>query len=202
MPYITSFLFFMALFLNSTSSLFATEDLQNVTTKSAVTFNTLCAKCHEGECSGRLSFDTGSEAASNHILRYTGETDISKTETKEFFTLLNYMKSKCSLWMPEDEQWKTEELSHFALPSAKAYFIPLGVLKKGEYVLEIETDDAVHYKLELLSEKFDYLLDISVCPDEDTEELRFSVDEALHTFLRVQSRSVFEITELKIIEEK
>ena len=32
-----------------------------------VRFNTACARCHEGECSGRLSFDHGQESSGNPI---------------------------------------------------------------------------------------------------------------------------------------
>jgi hypothetical protein len=34
-----------------------------------VEFNTVCSDCHAGECSGRLSFDSGPAAARAHISR-------------------------------------------------------------------------------------------------------------------------------------
>jgi len=37
------------------SPAFAVED--KAFTESVVIFNTICAKCHEAQCSGRLSFD-------------------------------------------------------------------------------------------------------------------------------------------------
>ncbi|MEA3418197.1 MAG: hypothetical protein U9Q90_02270, partial [Campylobacterota bacterium] len=126
---IANFLFSMILFSSFPLPLFSAEKVENVSTKTAIIFNTLCAKCHEGECSGRLSFDTGSKAANSHIKRYAGDTNVSKGETKEFFTLLNYMKKECALFMPDNGRWKPENLSRFALPSNDSYFIPLGSLK-------------------------------------------------------------------------
>lgn len=37
-----------------------------------VRFSTVCFNCHEGECSGRLSFDSGARAAQDHIRRDLG----------------------------------------------------------------------------------------------------------------------------------
>ncbi len=178
-----------------TTSLFCTE---NISTKSAVIFNTLCAKCHEGECSGRLSFDTGSQAASNHIKRYVGDTNISKNETKEFFTLLNYMKKECALLMPDNGKWKPENLSHFAIPSHKGYFVPLGTLKSGNYHLTIVTKEDIHFRVEILTDQFDHFVDRSICPDEKKKSLNFKVDESINSFLRIRSREPLHITNLEI----
>ena len=49
---------------------FAVED--KAFTESVVIFNTICAKCHEAECSGRLTFDKAFETSTSHILRYYG----------------------------------------------------------------------------------------------------------------------------------
>ena len=125
-------------FLIFTTFLYSAQKLEDVTLKSAVTFNTLCAKCHEGQCSGRLAFDIGSEVASSHIKRYSDDESISKDEIKEFFTLLNYIKKECLLYMPDNIKYKTENLSSFATNSYKKYFIPLDMLKSGNYNLEIK----------------------------------------------------------------
>ncbi len=178
-----------------TTSLFCAE---NISIKTSVIFNTLCSKCHEGECSGRLSFDTGSKAASNHIKRYAGDTNISKEETKEFFTLLNYMKKECTLLMPDDGKWKPQNLSRFAIPSHKGYFIPLGVLESGSYNLRIETKEDVHFRVEIISNKFDHFLDTSICPDEKEKKLNFKVDEPIKTFLRIRSREPLHVIDLEI----
>ncbi len=164
-------------------------------------FNTLCAKCHEGECSGRLSFDTGSTAATSHIKRYTGDQKISKGEIKEFFSLLNYMKTECALWMPDNGKWKPENLSNFALPAGKGYFVPLGVLKEGEYDIKIKMKEDVHFRMEVLSSDLEHFLDISACPDDEQAKRRFTVDRAVNLFLRIQSRKHLQIIDLSIKKE-
>lgn len=199
---IRDLLFLVTLLLSFPLSLSWADGTQVISTKDAVIFNTLCARCHEGECSGRLSLDIGSQAASNHILRYSGATAISKAETKAFFTLLNHMKRACSLWMPEDKDRKKQELSYFALPSSKGYFIPLGLLREGKYDIKITLDDTVEYRLELLSARFDHFLDISAHSDGKKQDLEFTIDEAVHTFLRIQSRNTFEMVELKVINKE
>ena len=199
-PYkITIFLFFVTLL--SCTPLLSAEKVQNISTKTAVIFNTLCAKCHEGECSGRLSFDTGSKAASSHIKRYAEDTNLSKGETKEFFILLNYMKKECALLMPDDGKWKHENLSHFALPSHKGYFIPLGILKSGNYRFAIKTKEDIHFRAEVISDHFDHFLDQSVCPDQKELILRFAINESAYIFLRIQSRKPLHIITLEIKKE-
>ena len=195
---ITKYIWLMIFLATFPLHLVSAQKVENSSIKTSVIFNTLCAKCHEGECSGRLSFDTGSKAASSHIKRYAGDVNISKGETEEFFSLLNYMKTECALWMPDNGKWKPENLSHFALPSSKGYFIPLGVLKEGKYHLEIKLKDNVHYRAEVLSDHFEHFLDISACPDREKQILQFTVEKSVNAFLRIQSRKPLEITDLNV----
>ncbi len=178
------------------------QKVESSSIKTSVIFNTLCAKCHEGECSGRLSFNTGSKAASGHIKRYAGDINISKGETEEFFSLLNYMKTECALWMPDNGKWKPENLSHFALPSSKGYFIPLGLLKEGTYHIEIKLKDDIHFRVEVLSDHFDHFLDIRACPNEKKEAYQFTIDKSVNTFLRMQSKKPLQIIDLNIKKGK
>jgi len=198
---ITKYSWLMILFATFPLHLSSAQKVEKSSLKTSVIFNTLCAKCHEGECSGRLSFDTGSKAASSHIKRYAGDINISKGETEEFFSLLNYMKTECALWMPDNGKWKPENLSHFALPSSKGYFIPLGMLKEGKYHLEIKLKDDVHFRVEVLSDHFEHFLDRSTCPDGKKEILQFTIDKAVNTFLRIQSRIPLEIIDLNVEAE-
>jgi len=185
-------------FLISPLYLPAAQKVENSSIKTAVIFNTLCAKCHEGECSGRLSFDTGSKAAGNHIKHYAGDINVSKEEIKEFFALLNHMKIECILWMPDVGKWNMKKLSLFALPSGKGYFVPLGSLKKGKYRLEIKIKEDIHFRIEVLSDKFEHFLDISACPNCEKEPLQFTIDRSSNTFLRIQSRKTLQIIDLNI----
>ncbi len=199
---ITNFIFLMTSFSVFSLPLSAGEKMENISTKTAVIFNTLCAKCHEGECSGRLSFDTGNKAADSHIKRYAGDTNVSEDETKDFFTLLNYMKKECALYMPDNGKWKPENLSHFALPSHDSYFIPIGVLKSGNYHLEIETKENVHFRVEILSDHFDPFLDQTVCPDRKDQNLEFMIDEPVNSFLRIRSRKPLHVITLDISKDE
>lgn len=195
---ITKYVWLSILFAAFPLQLSSSPKVENSSIKTSVIFNTLCAKCHEGECSGRLSFDTGSKAASSHIKRYAGDTNISKGETEEFFSLLNYMKTECALWMPDNGKWKPENLSHFALPSAKGYFIPLGLLKEGTYHIEIKLKDDIHFRVEVLSDHFDHFFDRSICPNGKKETLQFTIDKAVNIFLRMQSRKPLRIIDLNL----
>ncbi|MEA3374243.1 MAG: hypothetical protein U9Q62_11225 [Campylobacterota bacterium] len=199
---ITNFLFLVMFFSIFSVSLSGDEEMERVSTKTAVVFNTLCAKCHEGQCSGRLSFDTGAEAADSHIRRYAGDTNISAGETKDFFTLLNYMKKKCALYMPDNGRWKPENLSHFALPSHDGYFIPLGAMKSGSYSLNIETKEHVVFRVEVMSEHLDSLLYESRCPDQEDQTFHFTIDEPVDAFLRIRSREPLHLTSLEIRKDE
>lgn len=194
----TNFLGLISFIIIFSSPLFSVEKKQNISTEVAVIFNTLCAKCHEGQCSGRLSFDSGSGAASSHIRRYSDESDISKDEIEEFFTLLNYMKQECLLLMPDDGKWEVANLSRFALPSHKSYFVPLGVLKSGNYKLIIKTKEAVQFRIEVISNRFDAFLDKSVCPSDKEQIFDFKLAESTNSFLRIRSNKSVHISTLEI----
>ena len=176
----------------------AAEETEKISTRSAVIFNTLCAKCHEGECSGRLSFDTGSKSAGSHIRRYTGDTNISRQKIKEFFRLLNYMKKTCTILMPKDQTWKTDKLSHFALPSSKGYFIPLGLLESGRYRIEVAIKEDTPFKAEVISKHFEHLLEQQISPVKKENTLQFTLSKPEHVFLRIQSRTLLYIDSLNI----
>ncbi len=182
------------------SSLYSGEISDNISVKSAVIFNTLCAKCHEGQCSGRLTFDTGSEAASNHIKRYSADVNISKDEIKEFFTLLNYMKKDCLLFMPKGIKYKKENLLSFSTLSHKRYFIPLGRLKKGEYLISLHIKENIHYSMEIISSQFDSYFSQTICPDAKKKVYEFSVDEDTNFFLRIQSKEPLNLEKLDIYQ--
>ena len=176
------------------------ETIQNrdITTKISVVFNTLCAKCHEGECSGRLSFETGSHTAARHIRHYAGDTNLTAKEVREFFSLLNYMKEECAVYMPDDGEWKPENLSRFALPSNRGYFIPLGTLKSGRYHLAMVLQEATPFRIEVMTEKIETLLDHSITTLQKNHVVDFTVDESTAVFVRIRSREVLHLIALEI----
>ncbi len=193
-----NFLSFIILFLLFTTSLYSVEKTQAISLKSAIVFNTLCAKCHEGQCSGRLSFDTGSESATNHIKRYVDDIEISKLEVKEYFTLLNYMKKKCLLFMPDDVKWDINNFSDFAIVSHKRYFFPLGKLKSGKYTLHIQTEEDINFTFEVISSKFDSFLNQSVCSCTEEKVFNFVLEENTNYFLRIHSKKPLHLKNLKL----
>ena len=195
---ILNFLVITSIFFVFPPYLSSDEKVQDISTKTAVIFNTLCAKCHEGECSGRLSFDSDSQAASSHIKRYAEEKNLSKGDTKEFFTLLEHMKKECALWMPDNGSWEPENLLHFALPSQHGYFIPLGILKHGKYRLHIETKEDIRFRVEVISNHFDHYFDRSIISGGKEQRILFNIDAPVTAFLRIRSRQSLHITALKI----
>jgi len=190
---------FLSIFL--TSNISADEKLDKISLKSAVVFNTLCSKCHEGQCSGRLTFDTGSDAASNHIKRYCDDATLSTCEVKEYFTLLNYMKKECLLFMPKNIKYDGKNLLTFATSSRQRYFIPLGLLKKGEYKLLISNKEDLPYRVEIISSQFDAYLDRSICSSIKTKEFEFSIDEKINYYIRISSKKAIIFESLEIVKD-
>ena len=105
-----------------------------------VRFNTVCTNCHEGECSGRLSFQSGVLAAKNHIHRYLGA--LSEQEVEDLFALLKYTREQCRQYpvkadIPANWRWGARELEKWRNPVEGGYFIPLGALKSGGHRLSL-----------------------------------------------------------------
>jgi len=190
--------FISVFFILIASLLYCEDKVEEITLKSCVTFNTLCSKCHEGQCSGRLSFNTGSRSASNHIRRYSDDSNISKNEIEEFFTLLNFMKKECLLFMPEDKNYNQNKLESFATTTHKEYFIPLGLLRKGNYSLLIKTKEDATFKIELISKQFDSYLDITICESLKKKEFDFKIDKDTNYFLRIKSKKPLYLDILEI----
>lgn len=145
-----------------------------------------------------MSFDTGSKAATNHIKHYADDAEISKLEIKEFFTLLNYMKKKCLLFMPDDIKWDTNNLSDFAIASHKRYFFPLGKLKSGKYTLHIQTKEDIDFTFEVISSKFDSFFNQSVSSSTEEKIFNFVLDENTSYFLRIHSKKPLHLKNLKL----
>ena len=178
--------------------LFPAQNVEKISLKTAVRFNTVCAKCHEGECSGRLSYDSENQMVRRHIRRYAGDKNLSKSDTEAFFSLLNHMKKECKLYMPDNGEGEPESLSRFALSSDKGYFFPLGLLKEGRYRIENKTKENIRFKIEVLSDHFYHFLDKWVYSEGENETIEFTIDRSANTFLRIQSKMPLEIITLKI----
>jgi len=174
---------------------------KSLSTKTAVIFNTSCAKCHEGGCSGRLTFYDKQKSAVNHIQRYSNSSKLSEKELKEFFTLLNYMKKECKLLMPNKGALKYKDVIDFSLSSSKGYFIPFGNLKAGKYSLSFIAKENIAFRMEIISENLDYYFDRSICTHKKKYNFSFTIDKSSNNFLRILSKKPFHITAIELKRE-
>lgn len=125
---------------------------------SVVRFNTLCATCHEGECSARLSFRLDPGATDGHIRRYTG--DITTQAARELNALLEHMKLSCGYYAidlpsPRDGRWRAELLQQLHAAEERAYFIPLGRLAAGRHRFTLGFESEAEVSVQLVSAKFE-----------------------------------------------
>lgn len=125
---------------------------------SVVRFNVLCATCHEGECSSRLSFRLDPGATDSHIRRYTG--DISLQAARELNALLEHMKLECGYYAidlpsPKDGRWKADLLQQLHAAEEKAYFVPLGTLAAGRHRFTLTFDNDAVVSVQLVSARFE-----------------------------------------------
>lgn len=129
-----------------------------IATASVVRFNTLCATCHEGECSSRLSFKLDAGASDSHIRRYAG--DIPEATARELAVLLEHMKLQCGYYeiqlpTPTDGRWRAELLGQLHVAQENAWFLPLGPLAAGprRFVLQFDGDAVV--SVQMISSSFE-----------------------------------------------
>ena len=172
-----------------------------VSMDSMVAFNTICAMCHEGECSGRMSLTAGPMNAATHIRRYAG--DRPDNGVAELYVVLSYMKTQCAYFplpasIPTDKHWDTSMLASFSLPSRQGYFVPLGMVKDGSYEAILKANSTSGFCVEILTDDFE-LLDGRCANSIDSEmRLWFVVPDAASAYLRLRSEQPLNFTELKL----
>lgn len=141
-----------------------------------VRFNTVCASCHEGECSGRLSFQSGPDAARGHMERYLGT--ITDAEANANFALLRHTKEHCAHYpvaaeLPADGVWTASDLSRWRNVREGGYFIPLGNVGAGSHRLQFRFAATVRSgRLKITDQHFEMLIEDALSP-ENTQEKRF-----------------------------
>ena len=183
------------------SLVFASE---RIPIKSTVIFNTTCARCHEGECSGRMSFHLPEKAANQHIRRHGGE--LTPESIRHLFQLLRYMKEKCSFYplhiaLINDHRWENEMLNQFRSPSKLTYFMPLGLLEPGQYQLLFEESSRTKFCAEIISEEFDFTDKDSLYGESGKKILKFHVEEGSEYFLRLTAQKAISLRNLEIVKE-
>lgn len=167
-----------------------------------VRFNTACARCHEGECSGRLSFGPDHTVAAHHVRRYAGE--VSADEQKALHTLLAYMKQRCAYYpmrIPEPKAggWDRTALASLRGPAGDAYFIPLGTLAAGRYRVHLRFDAAAEACAQVISARFAIDEYPGLKAVGQGMEFEFAVDDGLPYYLRLQTASPAVLERLEIL---
>ncbi len=175
----------------------------NILIKSAVIFNTSCAKCHEGGCSGRMSFQLPKDAANQHILRHGG--NLPQVTVKQLFVLLRYMKEKCSFYpfdlaLVKDRIWSSDTLAKLQSPSNQNYFMHLGFLESGSYQLLFEeVNNNFKFCVEIISEEFDFIDCDNLAVQHNQKSISFQVDEHLEYFLRIKAQKPIHLKRIELV---
>jgi len=138
------------------------------TIETIVQFNTVCSNCHEGQCSGRLSFDSGAVAAHSHVERYIGKA--SEVHVAALFAMLQHVKETCAHYpsvpiRPATGAWEAAELAPWRNAQAGAYFIPLGRLAAGRRQLRLEFDGAADGDARIDDNRMETVADERLCGD-------------------------------------
>jgi len=173
-------------------------------TESVVIFNTICAKCHEAECSGRLSFNKIFETSTSHILRHYGQAAGKERLQKELFDILGYMKEKCAYYpgnvtVPVTRDWSSEILDRFTTLMERNYFIPAGYFTPGHYRIELELDKDVKVTAHLISGGFEMVVEDCYQSSDRRISIPFLIEEPGNYYFRMYPREPVRITRLVII---
>ncbi len=181
------------------------SDQKNPFVESVVIFNTICAKCHEAQCSGRMSFDDAYESSKNHIIRYYGDASDKQWLQKELFTILNYMKEKCAYYpmdsaLPPKRVWGFDVLNKMVTLLERNYFIPLGPFSPGKYRIDLELKKDTKVTIHLVSEDFDMIIDDCFISGNMEIKIPFSITKSGNYYFRMYPHEPVQITRLTVID--
>lgn len=155
-----------------------------------VRFNTLCATCHEGECSGRLSFDSGIEATENHVRRLAG--DVAPDVWRDLARLLMHTKQNCAYYpmaieIPKDGRWDSGALAMLHNAKENAWSVPLGHLAAGRYRATLRQNGPMEGVAQIISDRFDIAGFPLRGPGDGQIAFLFAVDRSGLHYLRFTS---------------
>lgn len=163
-------------------------------------FATACAQCHEGECSGRLSFARRPQAAFDHIRQYAGPTDDALAMA--LYAALERMKRDCDyapITTPALEgALDAVQIEAYRDPWSGAYFIPLPMLSPARYRLRLETTHSGRARVEIIDVAFDPLFDQCIAIADDGVTLTLDLGEPAARYLRLRPRDALRITRLAL----
>lgn len=177
-------------------------DETKLTLESTVIFNTDCARCHEGECSGRMSFHLPPEEADQHIRRHGGE--LPEAQVRELYDLLRYMKEECAFYplpltLAQDGAWDAETLGRLRSASGETYFLPLGTLGVGRHRILLQgLGPKARPCAELIDAEFDFNDTLELEPNEVGWGLRFRIELQTEVFLRLKTTGSAPLTRAEI----
>jgi len=179
-------------------------DKRSPFTESVIIFNTICAKCHEAQCSGRMSFDDALESSGNHILRYYGEAADKQWLQKELFAILNYMKEKCAYYpmegiLPPKRVWSGDVLDTMATLLQRNYFIPLGSFPLGKYRINLKLEKDTKITVHLVSEEFEMVVEDCFFSSNSELEIPFSITEPGNHYFRMYPQEPVRIKRLVVV---
>lgn len=182
----------------------AADEPPGVTLGATVIFNTKCANCHEGECSGRLSFyDLPKESADNHIRRYAGK--VKGPVVRQLQYLLEQMKTTCRFYpmpvaTPPGQRWEAMALDQLALPDGLWHFVPLGPLGCGSWRVEVTVATNAIMRAEIIAADFDFIDDEYLYLRAGTTGvLAFDVERPQAHYLRIEARVPVELSSVAVI---
>ena len=194
---------YLALILSLLAVPHGTAAAPAVELESYVVFNTRCADCHEGECSGRLSFfHLPEDAADEHIRRFAGQVPVVTVRELQF--LLVWMKRNCAFYpmplvIPADGRWDVEALASLSLDSGRAYFVPIGELVPGRWQATLRTESAADFTVEVVGSDFEPVLAKRLSlPADSTVGLRFDVQKAQAYYLRLEACGAMRLAEVTL----
>ncbi len=174
-----------------------------VLTESVVVFNTICARCHEAECSGRLSFGEAFEKSAGHIRRYYGPASEKRRLQRELFRILNYMKERCAYYpmktpVPLDRVWERDALDGFATLEEKNYFIPAGRFSPGMYRMDLELQKDAKVTVHFVSEEFEMAVEDCHQSSNKRVGISFSIEQSGSYYFRMYPREPVKILRFAI----
>ena len=154
------------------------------------TFNTVCAKCHEAQCSGRLSFSGGVDVTREHVRRYAGA--VSDTVVDQLFELLRYTKEHCRYYPAveggtPDGAWDASALASFFDVSERSYFLPLGSFPSGACRVRLDFDRDPAASAQVMTSQFDAALEVALPAHERDATLSWPCRADESYFLRLRA---------------
>ncbi|MDD3448792.1 MAG: hypothetical protein PHF72_07145 [Gammaproteobacteria bacterium] len=171
--------------------------------ESYVIFNTRCADCHEGECSGRLSFfHLPEDAADEHVRRFAGQVPVARVRELQF--LLTWMKKNCAFYplplvIPADGRWDMKALASLSLDSGRAYFVPIGELAPGRWRVTVGAETAADFTVEVVGSDFEPMLAKRLSlPGGGRVGLRFDVQKRQSYYLRLEACGGMRLAEVTL----